>query len=141
MGYRYLDHRADMGLEAESRTLEGLFQEAAAGLFGLMADLDEVRARESRILKIKANNSERLLYRWLSELVSLSDLHNELYGDFVELVINRDNFNLELEATVKGEKINQKIHELGTEVKGITYQGFELAKENENWRCRLVVDV
>jgi len=141
LGYRYLNHRADMGLEAENKTLEGLFQEAAAGLFGLMANLDEVRARKSRNMNLKADNAENLLYRWLSELVSLRDLHNELYGDFAELVINGDNSELELEATVKGEKINPEIHELGTEVKGITYQGFELAKENENWRCRFVVDV
>lgn len=141
MGYRYLNHRADMGLEAENKTLEGLFQEAAAGLFGLMVNLDEVRARKSRNMNLKADNAENLLYRWLSELVSLRDLHNELYGDFAELVINGDNSELELEATVKGEKINPEIHELGTEVKGITYQGFELAKENENWRCRFVVDV
>lgn len=130
-----------MGLEVESKTLEGLFQEAAEGIFGLMADLEEVRTRESRKLELKANNPETLLYRWLSELVSLRDLHNELYGDFAELVINSDNSELELEATVKGEKINPEIHELGTEVKGVTYQGFELTEENENWRCRFVVDV
>lgn len=141
MGYRYLDHRADMGLEAKSKTLEGLFQEAAEGIFGLMADLEEVRTRESRKLELKANNPETLLYRWLSELVSLRDLQNELYGDFAELVINSDNSELELEATVKGEKINPEIHELGTEVKGVTYQDFELTEENENWRCRFVVDV
>jgi len=141
MGYRYLDHRADMGLEAESKTLEGLFQEAARGLFGLLTDPDEVRTLQSRKLKLEANNAERLLYRWLSELVSLRDLHNELYGDFTELVINRHDSELELNATVKGEKINPEIHELGTEVKGVTYQGFELAEENEKWRCRFVVDV
>ena len=141
MGYRYLDHGADMGVEAESKTLEGLFQEAAEGLFGLMADLDEVRTRESRKLKLKANNAESLLYRWLSELVSLRDLQNELYGDFAQFVLDSDDSELALEATVKGEKINPEVHELGTEVKGITYQGFELVEENENWRCRFVVDV
>ncbi len=141
MGYRYLDHGADMGVEAESKTLDGLFQEAAAGLFGLMTDLEDVRPRESRELKLKANNAEDLLYRWLSELVSLRDLQNELYGDFSELAINRGDSELKLVATVKGEKINPETHELGTEVKGVTYQGFELAEENENWRCRFVVDV
>lgn len=141
MGYRYLDHGADIGLEAEGKTLESLFQEAAKGLFGLMTNLDEVRTRESRELKLKANNATSLLYRWLSELVSLRDLKNELYGDFAELVINSDDSELELKATVKGEKINPEVHELGTEVKGITYQGFELTEENETWRCRFVVDV
>jgi len=141
LGYRYLDHGADMGLEAEGKTLESLFQEAAKGLFGLMANLDEVRTRELRKLELKANNATSLLYRWLSELVSLRDLHNELYGEFAELIISRDDSELELEATVKGEKIKPEIHELGTEVKGITYQGLELAEESENWRCRFVVDV
>lgn len=141
MGYRYLDHGADMGVEAESRTLEGLFQEAAEGLFGLMTDPDEIRTEESRKLKLKADNAESLLHRWLSELVSLRDLKNELYGNFAELVINRNDSELQLAATVKGEEINPEVHELGTEVKGITYQGFELVEENENWRCRFVVDV
>ncbi len=141
MGYRYLEHGADMGLEADGKTLELVFQEAAKGLFSLMTDLDGVSSRERRQLALRANNSEDLLYRWLSELVSLRDLHNEIYGEFAETDIKSRGSDLELKATVKGEIIKPGIHKLGTEVKAVTYQGFELAEENENWRCRFVVDV
>ncbi|MBS3787151.1 archease, partial [Candidatus Bipolaricaulota bacterium] len=32
-------------------------------------------------------------------------------------------------------------HELGTEVKAVTYQGLEINQAEDGWRCRFVVDV
>ena len=141
MSYRYLDHGADIGLEVVSDSLVGLFREAGRSVFSLMVEVDDIRAEESLELGVTNSSLEGLLYEWLSELLSLSNLNGHVYGDFPELTIEESNSGYELKARAEGEKINPERHELGTEVKAVTYQGLEIAEIDGGWRCRFVVDV
>lgn len=141
MSYSYLDHGADIGLEAKHRTIEGLFGEAGKGLFSLMVNVDEIGARESVELNLSSPDLEHLLYEWLSELISLSNLHGHAYSKFPKITIEQGNSEFRLEARARGARINPRIHHLGTEVKAITYQGLEIEETDDEWRCRFVVDV
>ncbi len=141
MSYKYLEHGADIGLEAKSPTREGVFKEAGRALFSLMVDLSEVESRESIRLRVKGSTPEDLLYEWLSELVSLSNLRNQVYGEFPELRIERANSQFILEGVASGENIDPEQRGLGTEVKAVTYQGLKLKDEGGFWKCRFVVDV
>ncbi|MFW6071054.1 MAG: archease [Candidatus Bipolaricaulota bacterium] len=141
MSHSYLDHGADMGVSARAGTLEGVFQESAKGLFSLMADLKEVATGTSVEIKTHGRDREDLLYEWLSELLSLSNLRGEVYSEFADLTIEKSDTGYDLRGTVKGEKLDPGTHDLGTEVKAITYQGLDLSKEKNTWRCRFVVDV
>lgn len=141
MSYRYLDHGADIGLEVKSDSLEGLFGEAGKALFSLMVDMDEIKAEKSLELELSESNLEDLIYEWLSELLSLSNLKGQVYGEFSKLNIAESNEGYRLEATARGENIDPGRHELGTEVKAVTYQGLEINETEGGWRCRFVVDV
>lgn len=141
MSYRYLDHGADIGLEVTSDSLEGLFSEAGKALFSLMVDIDEIKAEESLELELSESNLEDLIYEWLSELLSLSNLKGQVYGKFSKLNIAESNLGHRLEATARGENIDPGRHELGTEVKAVTYQGLEINETEGGWQCRFVVDV
>lgn len=141
MGFSYLDHGADMGIEAESDTLNGLFEQSARGLFSLMVNLNDVELEKTSEVKSKGSTHEELLYEWLSELVSLSNLKNEVYSDFEDLVIEESNSGFRIQGLARGEKMDPEAHELGTEVKGVTYQGLEVTLADDTWRCRFVVDV
>lgn len=141
MAYRYLDHGADMGIETEANTLEALFGEAARGLFGLMVDLEDVDLDRAVKIDLKSSTSEGLLYEWLSEILSLSNLRNEVYSDFQDLDIEKSDSEFKLHGRARGESLDPATHELGTEVKAITYQGLEISEDDGTWRCRFVVDV
>lgn len=141
MSYRYLDHGADIGLEVESNSLEGLFAEAGRAIFSVMADLDSVGGRQSVNISLQGDDLDDLLYRWLSELVSRSNLQGQIYVRFPDLEIEESDSGLSLKAKARGERINPQVHELGTEVKAVTYQGLEIEREEEGWRCKFVVDV
>ena len=141
MSYKYLNHGADIGLEVKSASLEELFQEAGKSLFSLMVDVEQIQPEETLELQLSEVTLEDLLYEWLSELLSLSNLKGHLYGDFSKLIIEKTRSGYRLEAEVRGEKVNPEKHELGTEVKAVTYQGLEINESEGDWRCRFVVDV
>lgn len=141
MSYKYLDHGADVGLEVTNESLEELFNEAGRALFSLMVDIEEIRGYESLELKLSEQNLVDLLYEWLSELLSLSNLNGQVYGEFSNLTITETNSSYRLEAIAMGENIDPDKHELGTEVKAVTYQGLEINQAEDGWRCRFVVDV
>ena len=141
MTFKYLDHGADIGLEIESDDLEGLFSEAGRSIFSLMVDIEEIQGEENLELDLIEHNLEDLLYEWLSELLSLSNLRGQVYGRFPRLTITETNSDYRLKAVAEGENIDPRRHELGTEVKAVTYQGLEINEIEDGWRCRFVVDV
>ena len=49
--------------------------------------------------------------------------------------------NYELEALLKGEKFNPSKHEIGTEVKAITYSFMELKESEEQVEIKIVFDI
>ncbi|MBS3736647.1 MAG: archease [Candidatus Bipolaricaulota bacterium] len=141
MSFKYLDHGADIGLEVTNDSLEGLFSEAGRALFSLMVDIEGIQRDESLELELSEQNLEDLLYEWLSELLSLSNLNGQVYGEFSKVTITEAVSGYGLEAVARGENIDPEKHELGTEVKAVTYQGLEINDTEDGWRCRFVVDV
>ena len=141
MSYKYLDHGADIGLEVHGDKLEDLFSEAGKALFSLMVDLNQIKSKKKMKLSLTGSSLEDLLYEWLSELLSTSNLQGRVYGEFSELKIEEDDSGFGLEATARGERVDPRRHNLGTEVKAVTYQGLEIDEDESGWGCRYVVDV
>lgn len=69
-----LPHTADAGLRARAPDLAALFEEAAAALAELAADVapDARRTSEARI-ELRAADLVGLAFAWLNELIGLSD--------------------------------------------------------------------
>ena len=141
MSYRYLDHGADIGIEAKDETLEGVFIDSARAVFGLMADVEEINTDQSVKIELKESELEDLFYEWLSELISLGNMNRQVYGKFEGLTIEKAEDEYRLEATALGERIDPEKHELGTEVKALTYLGLELSQVDGGWKGRFVLDV
>ncbi|MBS3812210.1 archease [Candidatus Bipolaricaulota bacterium] len=141
MNYEYLDHGADVGVRARAQTFTGLLASAARALFSLMADLEGVRKSTEERLTVEGEDEEDLLYEWLGELLSLSQLQMTVYSEF-DLEVEKTADRLTLHGRLRGEEIDPSRHSLGTEVKGITYQGLEVTSPDpDEWSCVFVVDV
>ena len=141
MPYRFLEDIAtgDAAFEAEGRTLEELFREAAVATFEVMVNTKGVEPRITREVELKNEAVDGLLFDWLSELVYLKDAEAVLFSKF-NVNIKKNNA-YELKARVSGENINQQKHILRSDVKAVTYHMFEVKKTEENWTARVILDI
>lgn len=141
MPYRFLEDIAtgDAAFEAEGRTLEELFREAAVATFEVMVNTKGVEPRITREVELKNEAVDGLLFDWLSELVYLKDAEAVLFSKFNVIIKKNDAY--ELKARVSGENINQQKHILRSDVKAITFHMFEVRKTEENWTARVILDI
>ncbi len=141
MPYRFLEDIAtgDAAFEAEGRTLEELFREAAVATFEVMVDTKGVEPRITREVELKNEAVDGLLFDWLSELVYLKDAEAVLFSKFNVNIKKNDAY--ELRTNASGENINQQKHILRSDVKAITYHMFEAKKTEENWTAMVILDI
>lgn len=143
MTYRFLENiaTADIAFEALGKTLEELFENCATALTAVMVDTETIKPISNSQFQISNKEIENLLFDFLSELVFIKDLKQLLFSKF-EIKINKlDAKGYKLEADLWGEKIDPKKHQLHSDVKAITWHMFQLEKEKDSWKARVVLDI
>lgn len=133
MGYRFVDHTAEVQLELEAPTREGVFVEAVLALGDLLGgDGTGEDARSTREVTAEAPDGPALLAAWLDELVFLAE--NEglvpVRADGVEAGPTAVRGTVAFAAGVPPHL-----------VKGVTYHDLLLDRVGETWRGRVVLDV
>ena len=140
MAIEFLEHTADLGLRATGATLEETFCEAARGLFAAMLDVTTVDPSETYDVRLEAASSADLLVAWLSDLLSQKELTGLVFSKF-EARIERSEASCHLDGTASGERLDPAKHRPGIEVKGITYLGLDVRREDGGWSAQCVFDV
>lgn len=135
--YEVLDHTADMGLIVYGEDLKSLFENAGEAFFHLITDLKKVRHRIERRIHIDGESLERLMVDWLSELLYLHDVENLLFKAFKIESVGEDG----LEGIVKGERFQEGVHVIKTEVKAVTYHQIKVQQRNGRWRAQIIFDL
>jgi SHS2 domain-containing protein len=135
--YEVLDHTADIGLVVYGEDLKSLFENAGEAFFHLITDLKKVRRRIERRIHIDGESLERLMVDWLSELLYLHDVENLLFKGFKIESVGEDG----LRGTVKGERFQEGVHVIKTEVKAVTYHQIQVKKEDGGWKARVIFDL
>ena len=134
--HRWVDHTAELELEIEAESEQGVFEEALAALGGLLAeraDEEEDQGEPARH-EVVASAPDRatLVAEWLSELAYLAETDG-FVPHAVERLELSDNA---LEATVVGRH-GSPPHL----VKAVTYHRLGMWEEDETWRARVIFDV
>jgi len=124
--YELIDHTADVGLKAYGKTLSEAFENAAKGMFDIITDSSEVESIGQYDIELDAPDLEQLLVDWLSKLLYLNSVRNEVFGFFK---VTLDEKNKKLTAKVFGEKFNISKHKVGSEIKAVTYHILEVKKK------------
>ena len=106
-----------------------------------MCNLKKVKQKIKKIIKLKNENSQDLLFDFIEELIFLKDSKYILFSKFKVKIKNN-----ELQAECFGENINQAKHQLKVDVKAITYHKFELKKMQGHkgsnpYIARMVLDI
>ena len=160
-GFKIIDHPSDVGIRATGRTAGELFEVAAAGMFSLMTDIDNIKpliTKKVKILKESGIRIDELFLIWLEELLYIYEVEDMLFSRFDVLGINTMDTDYRrdenpgmnpgkkdswLEAKISGEKIDLEKHEILVSIKAPTYHMFEV-KEDRNsglWRGEVIFDV
>lgn len=135
--FEVFEHTADIGLRSYGRTLEEAFENAARGMFSLMADLNTVEATEEVKVRVEADDPGSLLVAWLNELLYLFDAKKILLSKFTIQEWDKKSCLL---ALAYGERIDPKKHQLEMDIKACTYHMLKITK-NDLYACQVVLDV
>ena len=143
--YSHFDHTADLGLRAESDTLEMLFADAGLGLTAMFVEHpDRIASVCEFEIQVVAPNLEYLFFDWLSELLFRFESDRQLAAEFREIRVqdNREQGgSLELTATVVGDEFRPSVHLYGHEVKAITYHNLSIEQIDGRWIAEVIVDI
>jgi SHS2 domain-containing protein len=139
MPYRLLPDvaLADVAFEADSATVNGLFESSGRALTDIMVDRGTLRPRVVRKIRLEGGDLDRLLYDYLTELIVLKDVDSLLFREFRVAVKD----GKLLESTVRGEKIDRKRHALRNDVKAVTMHMFGVRNLGGRWKATVVLDI
>jgi SHS2 domain-containing protein len=126
-----------VGVKIYGCRLEELFLNAAAAMFSLIYNLEDVEGQREEQINVVAEEIESLLVRWLAELLYLYDAKGLLYKDAViQSLCNRS-----LSARVFAEEFDPKRHKVHGEVKNVTYHQLCIRQMGDGWYAQIIFDV
>lgn len=143
--FEQLPHTADIKIRVFGKTMKELFANAVVGMFQVIGPIipgskiineqvvcDELP--EQHTVEVTSIDRVALLVDFLSDVLYLSDVHNEAYlkATVHELT---DQY---IKATVHGVKVAgfQVV-----EIKAVTYHELEIKKINDVWQADIVFDI
>jgi SHS2 domain-containing protein len=127
---------ADIAFEADSASLKGLFESSGRALSDIMVDRKTLRAKVKRTVEVEAEDADRLLYDFLTELIVIKDVDSLLFKEFRVKVKGNS-----LSASIEGEKIDRNRHKLRNDVKAVTMHMFGVRHEGGRWKATVVLDI
>jgi len=139
--FETFEHTADLGLRIRAATLEELFTEAARALFSVVVEEEQTIQPAQRLdLTIPGDDREFLLFDWLRELLYHFDAEHLLLARFEVKLLGNGGLQ-GLQGSAWGEPLDRSRHELGHEVKAITYHGLRVEQTPEGWLAEVIVDI
>ena len=133
MPYTFLPHTADVRIQVESSSEEGLFREALFALCEFVKPGGSGERREQQV-EVEAGNATDLLVDFLNEALWRIHSHREVY-DGVEFA---ECSKTSLRATLRGHAFE----EMQEDVKAVTYHEANVTLSPEGrWTTVLVMDI
>jgi len=141
-GFRFLEHTADVQIESWGSTLEEAFSQTALSLMATITpNINIISPNIQKIMEIEAEDKESLLFDFLSEFLYIFDVEELVFSEISVETIMKKQEKYYLKAILKGETFNKIVHEIGTEVKAITYSFMEINENKENVNIKVVFDI
>lgn len=139
VSYEILDHTADVRIRASGDDMAGLLRGAVLGMAGLIADRDSVRAAESVTVEASGETPEELLVHLLGEVLYLHYTRKLVFHD-AEVEVPDEGI-LRVTCTLRGEAYDPGRHELGYDIKAVTYHNLKIQSAGDRLTAEIVFDV
>jgi len=136
--FEVIDHTADVGIIAYGRDFRELLENAALGMFSLMADLNTVQPREQRLILAQTPfpEPELLLLKWLKELHYLCETERFIACRATVARLS----DREAEGFVEGEPLRDGIVLLH-HIKAVTHHLLKLGQVDGWLKVQVIFDV
>ena len=139
--FKFLEHTADVYVEAYGTSLEEAFENAALAALEVMTEPKKVQPGIEDTIEVEARDEYALLYSWLEELLVKFELAGKLYSRFKISKIEKTSLGLKLKAKAWGEPYDPKKHPSKVGIKSITYHQMEILKKPKSVIVRFILDV
>ena len=142
MPYKYLEDEAiaDIAFKAWGDSLNEVFIEAATAVYSLLTNIEDLSDDKSIQINIKAETREKLLYKFLDEIIYLKDAEL-FFPKKVEVSIVEIEGNFTVNGSFYGCEFDYERHQMGNDIKAITYHDFYLKQKEDKWECYVLVDI
>ena len=140
MGYRFVDHTADVAADLTGRTIGELFQAAAQALTDTITEISRVRPLVTQSVTLESGSPEDLLVDWLNELLYRFEVQDMLFSDAAVTVEERER-RWYLTGSATGELFDASRHPTRVLVKSATYHALAITHDSGCWRTRVVFDI
>lgn len=138
MKYKYLEHTADAMFEAYGNDVEEAFTNSAEAMFNILVDINKVKQDKKIEFSVNADNYEKLLYDFLTELLFYLDTEFLLFTKF-DLKIKKQIKDYVLDCTAYGDLASK--YDTKGDIKSITYNEMSIIKDKTGFKIRVVVDI
>ena len=135
--FELIDISGDAGIRAFGSDLGELFANAAAGMYSLITDLDNVSPKKSIEIQASGNSLEGLLVAWLNELI----FHFDTYGFIGRDIHIQKLANTLIMSTLDGEDFDPERHGRGLLIKAATYHKLKIERKEDHWEADVIFDI
>lgn len=135
--YEVIEHTADIGIRSFGSTEAEAYENAAAGMFSLIASLEAVDETQESSVEVEAEDRETLLVEWLNELLYIFESKRLLLKRFQVTELGETH----LKGRAWGEPLDELKHELKMDIKAVTYHMLKVAKSDGHWETEVIFDV
>ena len=135
--YEEIPHTADIALRVYGKDLKILFENAAFGMFEVIADLDGLKHSISIDINLKAPSKEELLVAWLDELLYNFYTKGIIFSEFEIASINEN----EIIATARGRLTGDNRNRLKREIKAATFHDLAIKEDSQGFSVEIIFDV
>ncbi|NHJ24356.1 MAG: archease [Candidatus Lokiarchaeota archaeon] len=141
-GFEFKEHTADIRVKSWGRSLEEAFSQTAYSLMTTLSpDLKKISPIVKKKIKIIAEDIGALLFDFLSEFLYIFDVQGLIFSKIDVLSITKSNNKYKLVAQLQGENFNSEKHDIGTEVKAITYSFMNIEQSEDRVTIDIVFDI
>jgi protein archease len=140
MGYRFVDHTADVAADLTGRTIGELFQAAAQALTDTITEISRVQTLVTQSVTLESGSLEDLLVDWLNELLYRFEVQDMIFSDATVTIEEREQ-RWHLAGSVTGELFDAARHPTRVLVKSATYHALAISHDSGLWRTRVIFDI
>lgn len=137
MGYRMMDHTADLGLVIDGTDLSDLFTNAAYALFEQLCEKNVPQTVVERTVAISGEDLPDVMINWMRELLYFWNGEQLLLH---EVAVNAVT-DCQVQAVVGLYPFDPSQHRILAEIKAVTYHQVRVGKVPQGWKARVILDV
>ena len=133
--FEVLEHKADLKIRAFGKTKEELFLNAMIGMFeGARYEPESKIKGGERKISIKSPDLSSLLVDFLSEVLYLSEVNQEVYYQI--------QFKKFIDKNIEGILLGKKLKRMGVIIKGVTYHDLHIRqRKDKTWEAIVLFDI